>query len=289
MGASEAAAPSTARPLLAGMKTTVIVTTYNRPDALACVLEGYCRQSDREFSLVIADDGSTEETATVVRSFAREGGLRLTHVWHEDRGFRAAAIRNRAVAATEADYIIFTDGDCVPSRRFVEAHKTLAEQGYFLGSHRILLSEALTKRVLREQPPIERWRWTEWMRLWAKGDADRLLPLVTVPDWSFRKWMPNRWKGIKTCNLSVWRSDLVRVNGLDESYEGWGLEDSDLVIRLLRAGVRHKSARFAAPVFHLWHPEQDRAKLPENRKRLESLLSSTAVRAAIGLDRYTTP
>ncbi|MDH4236482.1 MAG: galactosyltransferase-related protein, partial [Nitrospira sp.] len=102
----------------------------------------------------------------------------------------------------------------------------------------------------------------------------------------FRKRSPDRWEGIKTCNLSAWRSDLVRINGLDESYEGWGLEDSDLVIRLLHAGVKHKTARFAAPVFHLWHPEQARMKLPANRKRLDDLLQSSTVRAAVGLDRY---
>jgi predicted glycosyltransferase involved in capsule biosynthesis len=119
-----------------------------------------------------------------------------------------------------------------------------------------------------------------------RREVNRLLPLMALPDGSFRKWAPGRWEGIKTCNLSVWRQDLVRVNGLDESYQGWGLEDSDLVIRLLHAGVKHKSARFAAPVFHLWHPEQDRQRLPDNRRRLDALLRSTAVQAAAGLDQY---
>jgi predicted glycosyltransferase involved in capsule biosynthesis len=109
---------------------------------------------------------------------------------------------------------------------------------------------------------------------------------MVLPNWSFRKWSPERWKGIKTCNLSVWRRDLVRVNGFDEQYQGWGLEDSDLVIRLLHAGVQHKSARFAAPVFHLWHREQDRRRLPDNQRRLEGLLRSHTVRADVGLDQY---
>ncbi|MDH5642253.1 MAG: glycosyltransferase family 2 protein [Nitrospira sp.] len=268
------------------MNTTVIVTTYNRPDALAAVLEGYCAQSDREFALVVADDGSTKDTAEVVQQFTRRNELPVTHVWHEDRGFRAAAIRNRAVASTNADYIVFTDGDCVPSRDFVKAHKALAESGCFLGANRVLLGEAFTNRVLRERMPIHGWMWTDWAGAWLRRDVNRLLPLLTLPDGPFRKRSPDRWEGIKTCNLSVWRSDLVRVNGLEESYEGWGLEDSDLVIRLLHAGVRHKSARFAAPVFHLWHREQDRRSLPENRIRLQAVLQSTAVRAVAGLDQY---
>lgn len=268
------------------MNTAVIVTTYNRPDALAAVLKGYWSQSDRDFTLVVADDGSTEETKAVVGSFARRNEIVVAHVWQEDRGFRAAAIRNRAVASTNAEYIIFTDGDCVPSRDFVKAHKELAEPGYFLGSNRVLVGETLTSRVLREQLPIHGWCWSDWASAWFQREVNRLLPLIRLPNGMFRKASPDRWEGIKTCNLSAWRSDLVRVNGLDESYEGWGLEDSDLVIRLLHAGVKHKSARWAASVFHLWHQEQPRLQLHENQKRLDELLQSTAIKATVGLDRY---
>jgi glycosyltransferase involved in cell wall biosynthesis len=283
---SEAAGLAPIEESIVGMKTAVIVTTYNRPDALGGVLEGYCGQSDRDFTLVVADDGSTEETAAVVHSFERRNEMPVAHVWQEDRGFRAAAIRNRAVASTNADYIVFTDGDCVPSRDFMKAHKQLAEPGYFLGSNRVLLGEALTNRVLRERLPIHDWHWSDWASAWLRRDVNRLVPLLSLPDWAFRKRSPDRWEGIKTCNLSVWRDDLIRVNGLDESYEGWGLEDSDLVIRLLHAGVKHKTARFAAPVFHLWHREQDRLSLPANQKRLDQLLRSTIIRAAVGLDQY---
>jgi glycosyltransferase involved in cell wall biosynthesis len=268
------------------MKTAVIVTTYNRPDALAVVLEGYCRQSDHDFGLVVADDGSKAETAEVVREFERQAPFSLTHIWQEDRGFRAAAIRNRAVAATNAEYVIFTDGDCVPSRHFVRIHKQLAEPGYFLGSNRVLLTADLTDRVVRERLQIHEWSGIDWAITWSRREVNRLLPLMKLPDGPFRKWAPGRWEGIKTCNFSAWRADLIRVNGLDESYEGWGLEDSDLVIRLLHAGVKHKSARMAATVFHLWHPEQDRLRLPTNQKRLDELLRSTTVRAATGLDQH---
>ena len=114
-----------------------------------------------------------------------------------------------------------------------------------------------------------------------------MMPLVRLPDGKWRKRNAREWRGVKTCNLSVWREDLVRVNGLDESYSGWGLEDSDLVIRLLHAGIRNKNARFAAPVFHLWHRENDRSRLPENQRRLDELLRSNRVAAALGLDQYT--
>lgn len=266
------------------MKTAVVVTTYNRPDALSAVLEGFCHQRDQAFELIVADDGSAPETRAVAEAFRRRCAFPVRHVWQEDQGFRAAAVRNRAVASTAADYIIFVDGDCVPSIGFVGAHRRLAEPGCFLGANRVLLSAGLTRDVLARGLPIYRWGWRAWMQAWLKREVNRLLPLMTLPDGAFRKWHPGRWQGVKTCNFSLWRSDLVRVNGLDEAYQGWGLEDSDLVIRLLNAGVHHKSARFAAPVFHLWHPEQNRAGLPDNQARLEALLQSKASRALMGLD-----
>jgi hypothetical protein len=126
-----------------------------------------------------------------------------------------------------------------------------------------------------------------WLAAWARRDVNRVLPLLALPDGAFRKCTPSRWEGVKTCNLSAWRADLISVNGFDESYSGWGLEDSDLVIRLIHAGVRHKSARFAAPVFHLWHRENDRGQLAENRRRLQEILSSQRTSAVTGLDQYS--
>jgi glycosyltransferase involved in cell wall biosynthesis len=268
------------------VKTAVIVTTYNRPDALAAVLAGYEAQTTHSFELLIADDGSTNATREVVARFSARAQGAIHHVWHEDLGFRAAAIRNRALAASSADYIIFTDGDCVPHRDFVASHQGLAEPGYFVAGNRILLSEGLTQRALTDQLPLHTKRGADWLLARMRGEINRLMPLVRLPDGGWRKSSPDRWKGVKTCNVAVWRDDLVRVNGLDEAYAGWGLEDSDLVIRLLHAGVKHKSARFAAPVFHLWHKETDRASLAENQRRLDALLASTRVRAEEGLDQY---
>lgn len=268
------------------MNIAVIVTTYNRPDALTAVLEGYLAQDDRGFELTVADDGSTPETRQLVEAYAARAPFRILHVWQEDRGFRAAAIRNRALAATRADYVIFSDGDCIPSPDFVSRHRGLAEPGRFLAGNRVLLGEDFTRRALAEKLPLHRWTLAQWLAAWAKRDVNRFLPLVRLPDGAFRKCAPARWRGVKTCNLSAWREDLLRVNGLDESYSGWGLEDSDLVIRLLHAGVRHKSARFAAPVFHLWHRGQDRSRFAENRLRLDEILRSTRVEALVGVNRY---
>jgi glycosyltransferase involved in cell wall biosynthesis len=271
------------------MRLAVVVTTYNRPDALERALFAYLSQEDREIELLVADDGSTDDTRAVVERFAERTAFPVRHVWHEDIGFRAGAIRNRAVAATGADYIVFTDGDCVPLPGFVANHRALAEPGWFVAGNRLLLSPQFTARVVGQPIALETFSPVDWARHFLKRDVNRIAPLWrrdVSPSNRWRKRQPDRWEGAKTCNLGVWRSDLLRVNGFDETYSGWGLEDSDLVIRLLHAGVRHKNGRFATPLAHLWHAENDRSRLGQNRQRLDELLASERIRAEAGLDRY---
>jgi len=269
------------------MKIAVIVTTYNRPDALAAVLDAYLAQQDRDFEIVVADDGSGPETGAAVSTFRGRTEIAIGHVRQEDRGFRAGAIRNRALALTGADYVIFTDGDCLPLPGFIAAHRRLAERKWFSAGNRVLIGEGLSRRILAEHLPVHTWPLGMWFRASLKGEVNRLLPLwsLPVPGW-LRKLPARRWQGVMTCNLAAWREDLLAVNGFDEEYEGWGLEDSDLTIRLLHKGLRRKSARFAAPVVHLWHPENERGTLAGNRQRLEALLRSREIRAKQGVNRY---
>lgn len=271
------------------MRIAVIVTTYNRPDALAAVLDGYLAQRDSEFELIVADDGSTEPTAQKIREYKVRAPFLIRHVWQKDHGFRAAAARNRALAATSADYVVFTDGDCIPIPDFVAAHRRLAEPGWFVSGNRVLLSKSFTQQVLQQHLPVQNWRFGHWLHARARHDINRLLPLLRLPycGW-LRKLNPQGWRSARTCNLAAWRADLAAINGFDEAYSGWGMEDSDLAVRLLRSGIRHKSARFAAPLLHLWHRENDRGSLSGNRQRLESALSSGTVRAQRGLEQYLT-
>ena len=266
----------------------VIITTYNRPDALSSVLNGYLAQKDRNFEIVVADDGSTSETAQVVATVQALADFKITHVWHQDQGFRAAAIRNRALAVTSADYIVFSDGDCIPLPNFVAQHRCLAEFGWFLAGSRILMSESLTQHVLENSIPVYNWTARRWLTAAINKQINRFIALLQLPVAApLRKITAKRWEGVMTCNLSAWRSDLLRINGFDEFYSGWGLEDSDLVIRLLRSGVYHKSARFAAPVLHLWHKENDRSSLAKNRLRLQDLRNSGRITAEQGVGQYS--
>jgi hypothetical protein len=173
-----------------------------------------------------------------------------------------------------------------PLPGFGARHRALAEAGWFVAGNRLLLSQRFTTQVLQEAIAVERYSGFDWAMRFLRRDVNRLVPLWQRADGPWRKRAPARWQGAKTCNLGVWRTDLQQVNGFDEAYSGWGLEDSDLVIRLLHLGVRHKNGRFGAPLAHLWHAENDRSRLGRNQQRLEQLLASNQVRAELGLDRY---
>jgi glycosyltransferase involved in cell wall biosynthesis len=262
---------------------TAIVATYNRPDALAAVLRGLDRQSIRDFEVIVADDGSTPATGALVRDQAAHFSVPLKHVWHEDRGFRLAEIRNRAILASEGSYCIFLDGDCVPRPRFIAAHRRLAQPGRFVAGNRVLLSQSLTSRILTAGEDIGSRSFVEWAWLRAQGDINRLAPLVTLPLGPLRRLQGHSWRSARGGNLAIWKSDLLAVDGFDANFRGWGREDSDIILRLMRNGVQRKDGRFATGVIHLWHPENDRSQLADNDRRLAELGDSERVRAVTGL------
>lgn len=262
---------------------SVIVTTYNRADALDAVLRSLARQSDRGFEIVVADDGSGPQTAAVVADWAQRAGVPVTHVWHEDAGFRAAEIRNRAIVAAKGAYCIFLDGDCLARGDFVAQHRSLAERGFFVTGNRILLARALTERVLRDREQAEDWTLGDWWKQRRAKGVNRLAPLLRLPLGPLRKLRARAWRGARSCNLAISKDDLLRVDGFDAVYAGWGREDSDLLVRLLRAGVRRKDGNFAIGVLHLWHQEADRSFLAQNDRMLDNAIARGEIRARSGL------
>jgi glycosyltransferase involved in cell wall biosynthesis len=260
---------------------SLIVSTYNRPDALGAVLRSLARQTDRDFEIVVADDGSAPQTREVIDGWVSRIGVPLRHVWQEDRGFRLAEIRNRAIAASAGSYLIFLDGDCIARPDFVAAHRRLAEPGYFVGGNRVLLSQALTNEILANNLEPEGWSLGAWAM--KRGDINRLLPLVNLPLGLLRKRLADEWEGVRGGNFAFFRADLDRVDGFETSFVGWGLEDSDIVIRMIRAGVKRKDGRFATGVLHLWHEDADRSQFAVHRAKLDELLASDRVRALCGL------
>jgi glycosyltransferase involved in cell wall biosynthesis len=262
---------------------SVIVTTYNREDALDAALRALAHQSDRNFEIVIADDGSRPDTARVAQSWKARLPLPLKHVRHEHRGFRGGEIRNRGIRASNGELCIFLDGDCLAKPDFIATHRRLHEPGWFVTGNRILLSRELSEAVLAQGLAPETWNFGALLHERLRGGVNRLLPTLRLPLGPLRKFKVTSWDGAQTCNLAVARADLDRIDGFDCAYTGWGLEDSDLVVRLLHAGLRRKDGRFATGVLHLWHPQNDRSQLPVNRARLDEVIDGTRVRALRGL------
>jgi glycosyltransferase involved in cell wall biosynthesis len=262
---------------------SIIVTTFDRADALDVVLRSLARQHDRRFEVVIADDGSAPETAALIEQWMPKLRAALSRVWQEHHGFRAAEVRNRAIRASRGDYCVFLDGDCLARPDFVAIHRRLAEPGWFVTGNRALLARSLTDAVLHRGLSPEQWGTAAWVAQRLKGGINRLAPVLRLPLGPLRKARPGAWEGARSCNLGVWRSDLDRVDGFDAAFSGWGREDSDLLVRLLHAGVRRKDGAFATGVLHLWHPEADRSRLSENERRLARAIESGGVRAGRGI------
>lgn len=262
---------------------SIIIAIYNRADALEAILRALMRQTDQEFEVVLADDGSTDATASVIEAWRTKVGCRLGHVWQEHSSFRAGESRNRAILASRGGYFIFLDGDCIPRADFVAQHRRLAEAGWFVTGNRILLSPELTDRVLRERLTPETWGLGDWLRERRKGGVNRLAPLLQLPLGPLRRVRSQKWRDARGCNLGVWRSDIDRVDGFDAEYSAWGPEDSDLMVRLMHAGLRRKDGIFATGVLHLWHPPADRSRVRELDGKLFDLIDSDRIRAKRGL------
>lgn len=268
------------------MMISVIVATYNRPDALAAVLRSLTKQDDRNFEIVIADDGSGPDTEAVIQRAQTTMPVPLTHVWQEDTGFRLAAARNRSTARAHGDYLIYLDGDCLVRHHFVRAHRALAERGWCVTGGRILLGEALTCTVLTDGTAIEDWSMAAATIALVQRKLNRASSLPWLPLGPLRKLGSHRWQRLRGCNFSVFRADVEKVNGFDECFEGWGFEDSDFAARLIESGVRLKNGRLATNVYHLWHRENERTAKGDNWERLQLRMRSRATRAEIGLDKY---
>jgi glycosyltransferase involved in cell wall biosynthesis len=266
---------------------SVVVATYNREDALDAVLRSLASQEDHDFEVVVADDGSSPATRRLVQSWVPTLSSRLIHVWHQDRGFRLAEIRNRAILRCSGTVCIFIDGDCIVRPNFVAVHRRLAEPGWFVAGNRVLLGRHLTERILSERLRPEHWPPAAWIAARKSGDVNRLLPFVTLPLGPLRKLDGRNWRRARGTNLAIRREDLLRVNGFDGTYSGWGREDSDIAVRLIRSRVRCKDGRFASGVLHLWHPENDRSQMTRNDQRLEAVIGSGRIAATAGLSDLT--
>ena len=262
----------------------LIISTFNQREYLARVLTAVDRQSSPPDEVLLADDGSENETRQLFAKWSANQKARCQHVWQPHEGFRKAAILNEAVANARSEYFAFLDGDTLPHPRFVVDHRRLARDGRFVQGHRALLKEGASAWFGTGDFRRDRRRALLTAQLKGLGNAFR---------WP-RPWLrPRRdLRGIRGCNLAMWRRDFVAVNGYNEAFVGWGREDSELAVRLANLGVRRFDARGWALCYHLWHPPASRDGLGANDQLLAEAQRTGVIRCQKGLAGHlaaTTP
>jgi len=251
---------------------SVLIATYNQPQWLEWTLWGYSAQGRRDFEVIVVDDGSREDTRALIDRLRTQMPFPLRHFWQPDEGYQKCKAMNRAILLAESDYLIFTDGDCIPRADFVEWHLRLREPGRFLSGGYAKLPRALSDRITREDILCGRATDYRWLR--ANG-LDRHSPKLWLGHPRVRAFanlitrVEPRFHGH---NSSAWREDVSRVNGWDERMQ-YGGQDIELGMRLTHAGVRGKTIRYSAICVHLDH---DRSYVrPDMRARNDVIRAET--------------
>lgn len=262
------------------MKISVIITTYNRPDALKKVLDGLLCQTRIPEEIVIADDGSGHSTKTMLQPYLKQTRIHIRHVWQEDNGFRAARIRNMAIAQSSGDYLVLLDGDCIPEKHFVQDHLDLARKGCFFQGKRVIVSRSLEGEFTHETCNSK----TLLMVQALKKQISNCHHIFRIP--FFPSYTTVRLSGVRSCNMGLFKKDIQAVNGFNHDFEGWGREDSDLVVRLKKYGLNRKENPFKAICFHLWHPENKRNCLACNDDLLKQAMASKLFFCRSGLNEF---
>jgi glycosyltransferase involved in cell wall biosynthesis len=261
----------------APVKVSAIIATYNWTQALDLVLDGFMAQTWPNLEIVIADDGSTDETRALVERYQCKSPFPIIHSWQEDEGYRLARSRNLAVSRSTGDYLIMLDGDGLVFPTFVEKHMRHAERGWFTAGRRCFIKGWATRHILNRHWNIHRWPRAGLFPLSLFGGSNRPMQLLPLPySDRARRARAGEWNKAQTCNMGIWRDDFLNVQGFEEGFSTYGLEDTDFVLRLLRSGVKRLSLEHADPVLHLFH---GRRKISdENRAMLEEIMASERIR-----------
>ena len=259
------------------LTTSLIITTYNRPDALELVLLSVFAQTVLPDEIIIADDGSGDDTRNLIKSMQSISPIPLFHAWQEDCGFRLSASRNNGIKIANYEYIIFVDGDMILDKNFIKDHKKYAKQNYYLQGSRVLMDETLSKVILQNK--------VTKISFFSYGIKNRLnairMYFLTNLIVIFTKQNLSRVRG---GHFSLFKNDIYKVNGFDENFVTWGREDSEFVARLLNAGINRKNIKFSAIMYHIYHKEGKSSNT--NDLKLEDTILNKATWCEKGIIKY---
>ena len=232
------------------MKTTLLITTYNWPDALDITLLSVQNQVLKPSEIIIADDGSGIETLNLIKLWQSKSEIPIIHSWQEDIGFRLATSRNKAIVKSTGDYIIMIDGDLVLHQNFIKDHVKHSKKNQFVIGPRVLLNETYSFKLLHDKDvsfsvPL-RGILANKKNLINNNIFSNLFSYQTKSD-----------KQVRGCNMACFKSDLININGFNEDFIGWGREDTELVNRLLNLNVSRKNIKFKCNTLHIFHKENN--------------------------------
>jgi glycosyltransferase involved in cell wall biosynthesis len=265
------------------MKCSLIICTYNWPEALNFVLMSVASQSVLPDEIIIADDGSGKPTLRIIELFSKELTIPVIHSWQKDSGCRIPHSRNRAIARSNFNYIIVIDGDTVLHQDFIKDHKGYAQKGVYIQGSRVLLQEKFTGSLFKanifNKPAF------------FSNHAKNKLNMIRLPFFSFGIgfFKSTGLKRIRGCNFSIFKEDILKVNGFNEEITSWGREDSEFVQRLFNSGLVKKHLKFSGIQYHLFHNErvlnsQESAKA--NNHILEGTIKKNLVWCDFGINQY---
>ncbi|WP_409966384.1 Chondroitin synthase [Mycovorax composti] len=258
---------------------SLIVSTYNWPEALRLCLMSIRAQSMLPKEVIIADDGSGKATEQLIDEFRKDFPIPLIHVWQEDKGFQLARIRNKAFAKASGDYIVQIDGDLILHKRFIKDHFDFKRENCFVTGSRVIMSPELSERLLKKKD-IK-------VSVLSKGITNVFnglrIPFLSRLMHGYRQ---NDIMYVRGCNMAFWKKDLITVNGYDESFVGWGREDNDIAVRLNNAGVQKRTMKYAGVVFHIYHPMKSHADLEKNDYLLRKAVEEGTILSSLGISQY---
>lgn len=251
------------------MKCSLIITTYNWEKALELVLLSINQQTVMPDEVIVADDGSTSNTKNLLSKYTNILQTNLIHCWQEDKGFRAAKSRNNAINKSKFDYIIMIDGDMVLHKNFIRDHLNNAKKNHFIQGGRVLINKEETKDCLHRKKVRKNFFSTGLSNRKNTINSYFLKTIFTATDMNHN--------GIRSCNMSFFKEDILKVNGFNEDFIGWGREDSEFVARLYNIGVKCLRVKFNCNAYHLYHDENDRKMLIANNKILDNTIKDKLV------------
>ncbi len=270
-------------------KISLIISFYNKTELLQKVLESIALQTMQDVEVVIADDGSGPQAAAFIEHAAHSYPFPIRHVWHEDKGWRKNAILNKAVMAAKSEYLVFIDGDCLLERHFLEEHYASRKQGEVVTGRRVLLTPKTTEYILAKPLTPHRLGAPLFFRLlWETifgHQKTQLEQKIRLPKGLRRLFIRERKRYILGCNFSLYKEDLLGVNGFDErfAYPGYG-EDIDLEFRLARKGIFAYSRKCQLVQFHCYHQHFDTNYAP-NKALLQENTDNNVTYTPFGIQR----